>query len=228
MTFVTRSVVSAVVSIGTHMLVLCGAVLVATASLSAQNDAQEKGLRAYQWIETTELTWNGDAQPPSQQLCRYGPDGRIQKTPIGPARETLSDSGTRDMHEYLRDAEALIGAYELPDAREIEHAYRARTVSLNPTGTVVNLVFKDYVRPGDQMTLAFDTSARKIVSVNIDTPGGSDQDAVTFRAQMAGLPDGTTYVRQTVLTAGGTRLTVTRTNARFRILGLATPEERSN
>jgi len=216
MTFATRSVVNICV------------LLVATSSLSAQNNAlqeRDQRLRQFQWIETTELTWNGDAQPPSQQLCRYGPDGQIQKIPIGPPRESLSE--TREMKEYLGDVEALIGTYMLPDPDALERAYRARTVSLNPTA-VVNVVFKDYVRSGDQMTLAFDTAARKIVSVNIDTHTGPDKDAVTFRALLASLPDGTNYVRQTVLTAGGTHLAVTRTNARYRVLGLATPEQRSN
>jgi hypothetical protein len=227
MTFATRSVIN------------IGAVLVATSSLFAQNDARQERvagvkpsiaddqrLRQYQWIETTELTWNGDARPPSQQLCRFGPDGQIKKIPIGPAREPLGE--TRETQEYLGDVEALIGTYALPEPNELERAYRARTVSLNPTGSVVSVVFKDYVRSGDQMTIAFDTAARKVVSVNIDTHIGPDKDAVTFRALIASLPDGTNYVRQTVLTAGGTRLAATTTRARYRILGLATPEQRSN
>ncbi len=40
-------------------------------------------LHQYQWIETTQVTLNGDARPPTQASCQYGPDGKVQKTPIG-------------------------------------------------------------------------------------------------------------------------------------------------
>ncbi|MGC1300318.1 MAG: hypothetical protein WA869_35265, partial [Alloacidobacterium sp.] len=41
-------------------------------------------LRQYQWVETTQLTLKGDAKPPTKNSCLYGPDGQVQKTPIGP------------------------------------------------------------------------------------------------------------------------------------------------
>ena len=237
MTFPARSVIGAVVSIVTRMLVLSGAAVLATSSSFAQSDAlhervaevkqsitdDNQRLRQYQWVETTQLTWKGDAQPPFQQLCRYGPDGQVQKTPIGVIPESLSATG--EMQEYLENVKALIGAYLLPDPREIENVHQAQTVSFHPTGAIVNVVFKDYVRPGDQMTLAFDPVARKITSVNITTDMGPAKDAVTLRVLMASLPDGTSYVQQTVLTASGLQLATTTTNSRYRILGLATPED---
>src|SRR5208283_4360036 len=48
---------------------------------AAQNKAR---LRQYQWTETTQITLNGEQKPPSENLCQYGPDGQVQKTPIGP------------------------------------------------------------------------------------------------------------------------------------------------
>jgi len=41
------------------------------------------GLLQYQWTGTTQLTLKGDQKPPTQNSCRYGPDGQVQKTPIG-------------------------------------------------------------------------------------------------------------------------------------------------
>ena len=38
-------------------------------------------LQQYQWTETTQLTLKGDAKPPSQSMCQYGPGGQVQKTP---------------------------------------------------------------------------------------------------------------------------------------------------
>ena len=44
----------------------------------------QQRLHQYQWTETTQLTLKGDAKPPSQAACQYGPDGKVQKTPLGP------------------------------------------------------------------------------------------------------------------------------------------------
>ena len=40
----------------------------------------QQKLHQYQWKETTQLTLKGDAKPPSQSACQYGPDGKVQKT----------------------------------------------------------------------------------------------------------------------------------------------------
>ena len=47
-------------------------------------------LHQYQWIETTQLTLKGDPKPQTQDSCQYGPDGKVQKTPIGPPPEQPS------------------------------------------------------------------------------------------------------------------------------------------
>jgi hypothetical protein len=47
----------------------------------AENKAK---LQHYQWVETTQLTLKGDAKPPKSSQCMYGPDGTVQKTPMGP------------------------------------------------------------------------------------------------------------------------------------------------
>src|SRR5580765_1168697 len=94
MTFATKSAIGAVVSL---------------VAISSSIAADNQPLRRYQWIETTEVTWKGEAQPPSRQLCRYGPDGQVQKTPIGPIPEPRRETG--EIEGYTRETSALIGAY---------------------------------------------------------------------------------------------------------------------
>src|SRR5208283_5736191 len=43
--------------------------------------ANAQKLHQYQWIETTQVTLNGEQKPPTQNSCQYGPDGTVQKTP---------------------------------------------------------------------------------------------------------------------------------------------------
>jgi hypothetical protein len=83
----------------------------------------------------------------------------------------------------------------------------------------VNLIFKNYAQPGDQMTLTFDTAAKKVASLSINTTMGASQDPVTLQVQMASLPDGTNYAQQTILNAVAKGLVVTTTNANYQKLG---------
>jgi type II secretory pathway pseudopilin PulG len=199
--------------------------LAAVRQAMAENKQKQQ---QYQWIETTQLTLKGDAKPPTENLCRYGPDGQVQKTPIGPPPEQPSGGRVKqkivakkkaEMKDYMGDVKALLSLYVPPDPQKMQQAYQAGKVSLNPAGGVVNLIFKDYALPGDQMTLTFDTAARKISSLNINTYMEEPKDAVTLQVQMASLPDGTNYVHQTVLNATAKQLVATTTNSKYQKLG---------
>ena len=187
----------------------------------------QQRLHQYQWIETTQLTLKGDAKPPKQSLCQYGPDGQVQKTPIGAPAEAPSGGRlkqkivkkkTEEMQDYMGDVKSLLSMYVPPDPQKMEQAKQAGNMSLNPAGAVVNLVFKNYAQPGDQLTLTFDPNARKVVAVSVNTYMGETKDTVTLHAQMASLPDGTNYVQQTVLNATAKKLQVTTTNSNYQKL----------
>lgn len=185
-------------------------------------------LHQYQWIETTQLTLKGDPKPPTQDSCQYGPDGTIQKTPIGPApeqpsggrlKERIIERKEEEMKEYMGEVKQLLGMYLPPDPQKMEQAKQAGNVSLNPVPGAVNLIFTNYAQPGDSMTITFDTNARRITSVNVNTYMGETKDAVTLQVQMASLPDGTNYARQTGLDATAKKLQVTTTNSNYQKLG---------
>jgi hypothetical protein len=185
-------------------------------------------LQHYQWTETTQLNLKGDPKPPSEKLCQYGPDGQVQKTPIGPPPQEPSGGRMKqriiarkkeEMQDYMGDVKGLLSMYVPPDPQKMEQAYQAGKVSLNPSGGIVNLVFRDYAQPGDQMTLAFDPATRKVTSLNINTYMGETKDAVTLHAQMASLPDGTNFVQQTVLNASAKHLVVTTSNSNYQKMG---------
>jgi hypothetical protein len=198
---------------------------VAVVKQSAAENKQK--LQQYQWIETTQLTLKGDPKPPSQNLCRYGPDGQVQKNLVSPPPEPPSGGRMKqkiiakkkeEMKDYMGEVKALLSQYVPPEPQKMQQAYQDGKVSLNPAGGVLNLVFKDYAQPGDQMTLTFDTAAHKIISLNVNTYLGEAKDAVTLQVQMASLPDGTNYAQQTVLNATAKQLVVTTTNSNYQHL----------
>ena len=225
-----------------RLMIIVAAAFLATVPTPAQNsDVQQRfaavkqsvaenqqKLQQYQWMETTQLTLNGDAKPAKESLCQYGPDGTVQKTPMGPppeppsgrrVKQRIIEKKTEEMQQYMGQVKSLLGMYVPPDAQKMGQAYQAGKVSLNPAGGGVNLVFTDYAQPGDQMTLFFDTTARKIRSVNVNTYMDEPKDKVTLAVQMASLPDGTNYAQQTVLDATAKKLQVTTTNSNYQKRG---------
>jgi hypothetical protein len=185
-------------------------------------------LRQYQWIETTQLTLKGDAKPPTKNSCVYGPDGKVQKTMIGapPAppsggrmKQRVIEKKKEEMKDYMQDVKGVLAMYVPPDPQKMQAAFQAGKVSLNPAGETVNLIFADYAQPGDKMTLTFNTAAKNITGLKIDTYMGQEKDVVTLQVQMASLPDGTTYEQQTVLGATAKQLVVTTTNSSYQKVG---------
>jgi len=231
-----------VVQISKRLMMIVAVTLVIGVPAFAQNPELQQKLTAvkqaaaenkqkllqYQWTETTQLTLKGDAKSPTKNLCQYGPDGKVQKTAIGPPPEQPSGGRMKqkviakkkaEMKDYMQDVKAVLGMYVPPDPQKMQAAYQAGKVSLNPVPGAVNLILTDYAQPNDKMTLTFDTAAKKITGLNINTYMGQEKDVVTLKVQMASLPDGTNYEQQTVLNATAKQLVVTTTNSNYQKLG---------
>lgn len=198
--------------------------LAAAKQAAAEN--QQK-LRQYQWIETTQLTIKGNQKPPRQYSCQYGPDGQVEKTPMGPTEEQPSGGRIKqriiekkkaEMKDYMQDVKAVLAMYIPPDPQRMQQAYQSGNLALSPAPGSVNLVFTNYAQPNDKMILTFDTTTRKISTLNIDTYMGEAKDKVTLQVQMGSLPDGTNYPAQTILNATAKELTVTTMNSSYRKL----------
>jgi len=190
----------------------------------------QQKLHQYQWTETTQLTLKGEAKPPKTSLCQYGPDGTVQKTPVGTPppppsggkmKQRIVEKKKEEMQDYMGQVKTLLAMYVPPDPQKMAQALQAGNASLNPRPEAqeVGLVFKNYAQAGDQMTLLFDKATRKISSLNVNTYMDDPKDVVTLAVQMASLPDGTNYVQQTVLDATAKKLQVTTTNSNYQKLG---------
>jgi len=127
--------------------------------------ANAQKLHQYQWIETTQVTLNGEQKPATQNSCQYGPDGAVQKTPIGPPPPQPSggplmrrviEKKQAEMKQYMGEVKSVLALYLPPDPQKMEQAKQAGNLSVNPVPGAVNLIFKNYVQPGDQLTLTFD------------------------------------------------------------------------
>ena len=197
------------------------------AALKQSAAANKQKLHQYQWVETQTLTLKGEQKPPKSNLCSYGPNGQIQKVPIGEQqaqqpsgrqgrlKQRVIEKKTDEMQDYMQQVKAVISMYVPPEAQLMEKAFQAHNLSIVPGGGAAQLVFKNYAQPGDQMTIAFDMAAKKIQTLNVNTYLGDAKDAITLAVQFASLPDGTNYAAQTVLNAPSKEISVTTTNSNY-------------
>jgi hypothetical protein len=199
------------------------------AALKQSAAANQQKLHQYQWTDIQQVTLKGEAKPQQQFLCEYGPDGKVQKTPMG---EQAQPSGGRlkqkmiakkkeEMADYMGDVKSVLAMYVPPNPQKIQAAAQAGNVSISkdPSAGLVNLVFKNYAQPGDQMTIAFDSAAKKIAGINVNTYMGQEKDAVTLEVSFSSLPDGTNYTEKTVLNATAKQIVVTTLSTNFRKMG---------
>ena len=196
------------------------------AALKQSAAANKQRLHQYQWVETQQLTLKGEAKPQKSFLCSYGPNGQVQKVPMGEQqpqqqqkggklRQRVVEKKTEEMQDYMGQVKSIISLYVPPSAQRMQQAYQAHNVSIVPGGGATQLVFKNYAQPGDQMTIAFDMATKKIQTLNVNTYMGEAKDAITLAVQFASLPDGTNYPQQTVLNATAKQIQVTTTNSNY-------------
>ena len=202
--------------------------LAALKESAAQN---KQRLMHYEWTETQQIAINGEPKGTKQFLCRYGPDGQVQKTPIGvqEAQAPQQRQGSKlmqrviekkkeEMQDYMGDVKSILTLYMPPNPQKMQRAFQAGNVSFVPGAGAVNLVFTNYAQPGDQMTVSQNPQGKKISNINVKTYTQSPDQVVTLAVQFASLPDGTNYPGQTVLNSKVMDLVVTTTNSDCRRL----------
>ena len=86
-----------------------------------------------------------------------------------------------------------------------------------PSAGKAVLTFTDYALPGDKFALTFDTTGKKIVSVNVNTYLDKPGDAVTLAVGFTSLPDGTNYLSNSLLDATAKKIQVKTTNNGYKV-----------
>lgn len=217
---------------------------------AAQQDKQEKltalkqslaqnqaNLKMYTWTETTQVSLKGEVKKQEQKACRYGPDGKVQKTPIqgatpaqqqqpqqedrqrgGRVKKAIVEKKTGELKDYMERVTALVHEYVPPDLQKIQAAQSAGNGSVEPPSVpgVSTLVVKNYEKPEDSVSVGFDSQAKKVQSYSVnsylDKP---NVDPVNLAVTFASLPDGTNYPQQSILKAPAKQIEVKITNSGY-------------
>jgi len=193
------------------------------AELKASVAANQAQLKKYQWLQATQVSIKGDTKKQEQAQCRYGADGKLEKTPVGIPPEPKTPPGglkgkvvakkMAEMKDYTERLKSLVGHYAPPDPERMQDAAKAGNVNLNFTPGVATLTFTNYYKPGDKVAVVFETETKKVTNYDVNTYlDDPKKDIVTLTNQFASLPDGTNYLQQTVLDATGKQIKITTVN----------------
>jgi len=199
--------------------------------LAAGKEAAAKNaqaLRSYSWIEKTELSLKGEVKNTKVDSCRYGPDGKVQKTPVvapPPAEKKRGLKGkivakkTGEMKEELESAAALVQRYVPPSPDKMQVVMNAGTASLSQAGPgALALKFPGYEKAGDALSLTFDTAVKSLRHIKVATWLDKPDETVSFDVTMQSLPDGTNYPGSIVLSIPSSKVEVRITKSNYQKL----------
>jgi len=187
-------------------------------------------LATYTWHETDTVKLKGEVKKVSNFQVRLGPDGKPQKTPLdapqqaqqqgggrgGKLKERIVEKKKEEFKDYGEDMKNLAAQYLPPDKDKIQAAVAAGNVSLTPEGSdAVKIVFKDYVKSGDSMTLTFNKVAKQMTSIAINSWMDDPKDAMNLTVEFGKLPDGTNYTSSTTIDGVAKQLVVTMQNSDY-------------
>jgi hypothetical protein len=190
--------------------------------------ANQQALRLYGWIEKVELSLKGEVKNTAVNSCRYGADGKVQKTAVVEPPPPEKKRGLRgkaiakktgEMKAELEEATALVHQYVPPDPGMMQVVMNAGAASLSQAGPgVLVLKFPGYVKPGDALSLTFDSAVKSLRQLDVSTYLDTPESPVTLRVAMQSLPDGARHPGSIVLGMPARQMEVRITNSSYQKL----------
>jgi hypothetical protein len=191
----------------------------------ARNQAE---LLQYTWTEQIQVSFDNEVRKTEESLCHYGPDGRVQRTPLAPPAQgkasrriigRIEERAKDEVVEFLEQAKTLIHSYFPPSAQLMERSFGHGNASIGQTGPgTVELQFDNYLKPGDSMAFDFQPAARRMQRLNVNTYIDNPSEPLTLEVIFDSLPDGTNCPITEVLSAPSRRLRVTVENSNYQKL----------
>ena len=113
----------------------------------------------------------------------------------------------------MQQAAALIHAYVPPQPDTIQAVKEGGRVAVTPQAGGVRVEMKQYLKPGDLLSINLDPAANRLLGLNVSSYVEKPDEPVTLAVQMATLPDGALYAGKTTLDAKAKNIQVVITNS---------------
>jgi len=184
-------------------------------------------LRQFCWKMHTEVSVNGRITKTGDELCRYGDDGTVYKTPVGAPALRDSVQGLRrrkveittDEIQDSTDAAVLLARdYVPPLPKRMKELFDAANgLFVTRLGSdEIQLQFRDFVKPGDFVALSYDPENKSVRALDVTSYLADHTDVMTLHVAFESLPDGTKYAASSVLKAPGRQIEIKTENADYR------------
>jgi hypothetical protein len=192
--------------------------------------ANQQALRSYTWLEKTELSLKGEVKATKVDSCRYGPDGKVQKTPVVQPpppekkrglRGKVVANKTEEMKEELQATVALIQQYVPPDSGQIQVVINAGTVSVSQAGPeAFAFTFPGYAKQGDALKITFNKAITALRQIDVQTWLDKPEEIVTLHVTMQSMPGGPSFPGTILLTIAKSQLQVRITKSNYQKLAM--------
>jgi len=192
--------------------------------------ANQQALRSYTWLEKTELSLKGEVKATKVDSCRYGPDGKVQKTPVVQPpppekkrglRGKIVANKTEEMKEELQATVALIQQYVPPDSGQIQVVMNAGTASVSQAGAdLLAFNFPGYAKRGDALTITFDKAITGLRQIDVKTWLEKPEEPATLRVVMQSMPNGISFPGSIVLNIPASKIEVRITKSNYQKLAM--------
>ena len=200
------------------------------AELKESMARNKQSLGQYTWVEQINISLKGELKKQEHFQVRLGPDGKPQKTSLDPPPEPPSggrlkkrivEKKKEEYKEYAEQMKALAQQYVPPDKEMIQQAYALGNISIIPGGGLpseIKLVFHNYVKPQDSMTLIFDKEQKQLLSLQIASYMDDPKDAMNLTVEFSRLPDGTNHVTNVIMNGVSKQLNIATQNSNYQHL----------
>ena len=190
--------------------------------------ANQQALRSYTWLEKTELSLKGEVKATKVDSCRYGPDGKVQKTPVVQPpppekkrglRGKIVANKTEEMKEELQATVALIQQYVPPDSGQIQVVMNAGTASVSQAGPdLLAFTFPGYAKKGDALKITVDKGVTGLRQIDVMTWLEKPEEPATLRVVMQSMPNGISFPGSIVLSIPASKIDVRITKSNYQKL----------
>jgi hypothetical protein len=190
--------------------------------------ANKVALSHFSWQEQQTISLKGSVKKTIISQVSTGLDGQQQKVVVSSLPAAAPPSGGRlkqrivarktdEYEQYGQAIGALTKQYTQPDPELLQQAYKQGNVSLQMGGSAgtISLIIKNYIKPGDSMTLVFNSATKSIMAMNVATYLTDPKDAVTMAVQFAKLPSGVNHVASTQVDGVSKQMTVAIQNSNY-------------
>jgi|ERR1700739_1314637 len=200
------------------------------AELKESMAKNKMSLAQYTWTEQVNISLKGELKKQERFQVRMGPDGKPQKTSLDPPADPPSggrlkkhivEKKKEEYKEYAEQMKDLAQQYVPPDKEMIQQAYALGNISIIPGGGLpseIKLVFRNYVKPQDSMTLIFDKAQKQLLSLQIASYMDDPKDAMTLTVVFSRLADGTNHVTSVTMNGASKQLNIATQNANYQHL----------